>query len=497
MTTRIEGSSTSASSFFSDEPAGPDAPQPIPHGDDTWAHANSAVLYDDLKDSYGSGWFVDHEQLDADFAQLKGPDLGKALRDLQREEKLDPIINQLSPDERQHLAQDALRTGLLERKTPQGKLTATAPLPASFQAMVDDLNALQSKEQHGRLHFNWSGYQEVPTSYQLRQALNDLPAMKVGDSLCVDAKLAAHAGAGGAGVSSKLSVAREADGHFTVSGSFGGHAGVHAGEPLMAAGELGLAARAEYRFETAAQAQDAIELFSTDPQAALERYGRPHALELDAKLGGQLKALLGRSEVLRLRAGAGIDGEVGVRYERAGVLELHVEGKDDGQLAGALGLGHSQVSPRAAGAEVSARVETTFKLKIDDPDAFERDPRGYLIAHAEALARGSELETKVSYGANALHHGTSTEASFTTRGEDLERFAGALAQGRSLAGALEGLSESVELEVREKQYQVVHGGADLRLGLGHHAGVEAGAGYERRTLEENRELFKGPLPQRR
>src|SRR5438128_829750 len=58
--------------------------------------ADAAVS--DIEASYGSGWVPEMEKVESDFSKLGGFDLLHATDRLERDQKLDPIINRMTPD---------------------------------------------------------------------------------------------------------------------------------------------------------------------------------------------------------------------------------------------------------------------------------------------------------------------------------------------------------------------------------------------------------------
>jgi hypothetical protein len=503
MPNRIEGSSLPVAVSDQDEAeAKPDLQKVDDHSMRDvvaqWASPAASEAVDHIESSYGSGWLPDMGPIDDDLSKLSGFDLLDTMNRLDHDQKLEPIIRAMTPDERQHLINDAVSGRLLERKTPQDKLEARLPLPHAFDKMVDDLNALQGRQKHPHLEYRWSGIREDPSDLLLDKTTRQIDTLEPGDSQQVDLKVGAYGAELAGHGAAKLGVARDAEGRFAVWAELGAEAGVHAHLPHdlgKAEGSLGAAGRVEYRFATATEAKEATDLLITSPELAAQKYGRPAAVELDTSATAELQLSLGTEHLKLLKLAAGEEGRLAARYERDGAhaaLVLRAELKGDAMAGQMLEAGPIEAFERGREAKIEAKLELEYRLPITDPDAFENAPAQYLKTNGEKLSVDAELQTTLSNQTVNDHQADQSELRFTTHGAELKNVIAGIGMRRPWTEIAHAVGRAVEVDFVEKRYALEHRGADFKVGA-EHLGVEFGGGYELKRLQHERPLYRGTL----
>src|SRR5262245_41352550 len=107
----------------------------------------AAEAFEHIGASFGWGFSPDMESIMADLTTLGGFDLFHVLHRLERDRKLEPLLDQLSPDERQQLISRLVAGGLVERRPPpDDRLDEKFALPEPLRAMLAELDALYARK---------------------------------------------------------------------------------------------------------------------------------------------------------------------------------------------------------------------------------------------------------------------------------------------------------------------------------------------------------------
>ncbi len=475
-------------------PPAPKAPAREANQLDAWSSPAADAATENIESAYGWGINPDMEAVNADLSKLDGFALLKTLNRLDADGKLESILNDMTPDDRQRLVNQAIKGNLLQRKTPDSKLEAKFEMPASFQKMVDDLNVLQGRQKPTEpLAYNWSSYREDFHDVAKRKFIDEIGTLQPGDSLALDLKGGVAVAGLTAGGEAKVDVKRDANGEFTIGAKLASDAGAHIDlgavktDPVLGAGS-----RVEYRFKTAAEAKAAAELFATSPAEALAKYGRPAAVELEGTAAFEAASSLGIGGAKLAALKGKEEAKLTCRVELGEKPTLTVTAEVEGTLkAGAkLGTKALNASPRGVDAHGSVNLSMEVTCPLKDPDAFLKAPVDYLQRNATQLLANADAKVKMKAEKEALHHGSEQTLEVTTSPKDLQRVALQVAASPDWERVVAGLGEGVSVKLEEKHYELKHVGVDLKAEL---KGVEVGigAGYERKTLENKRVLYQG------
>lgn len=464
---------------------------------EAWVSPAAEGTYHCVSAEFGYGVSPDLESIDALLGGLRPADLRETMKLLDENGKLDRIINQMTPKERQSLLQRAIDGKMVARDDEgRGKLVAKQPLTESFQQLVSDFNAL-GPNRMSETFYNWSANGEGAIESLNRSIHNQIKTLKPGDSVKVHREVAGSALHVEGTIAGDTVVSRDADGKFRVAAAGKATVGpeAHFGNKKMLAAKgeagVGVGGRVEYTFATAAEAEKAAYAFTHDPASAALRYGKPAAIELRAELTAQLAVHEGLAPMSAFEVKAAGSAQLGARLELNGSkseLVLKASGRVDGSIAPALHVGDFELEvhgmPGSRSANVQMQLETRIPVDLEKLQA--KGLEEYLRTDgADLLAKARfrfTAQTEVAPG----HHATVKQVSVETNARSMGAFMNRLGEDDALAS----LGRNVQVDITEKHVELKH----LGVKAGGHAmelGLEGEVLYERRAVTSEHSLYSG------
>ncbi len=504
MTTKVDGSSPAVIVPSHDEAhaASPGAPAPAASSREanqlsSWSSPAADAAVESIESSYGFGLLPDMESIDTELGKLDGFALLKTLNKLDADGKLERVLNRMTPDERQKVINQAVKGNLLERDRSD-KLKAKFEMPGSFQTMVDELNTLSSREKpKAAFTYNWSAYQEDAYDVAKRKFGDQIATLKPGDSIQIEAKLGGSANHLTGAAESTVDVKRGADGKFTLGAQISAELGPelkHEKSGVQLEALLGGGGRVEYKFDTAEEAKAAAELFATMPPEALAKFGKPSAIELEGKVAAEAAKSFGVAGVKLAKVKGAEAASLTLRVEldkKQPELALIAEAKVDGKILQNAKAGPVSVQVHGFDGHARGKIELEVRTKISDLEKFTASPIDYVGQRGPELAANARAKVTLTNELAAGHHSVTNELKITGSVSDAQTLVARLDPAMSKAEMVMNLGKGVDVELREKKSALQHYGLDLKVDTGAHADLHLGAGYERKTVESDRVLYKG------
>jgi hypothetical protein len=400
-------------------------------------------------------------------ADLGGPDLKHVLEHLQSEGKLADVLEELSPQQRQQVISRAVQSGLVSRRGP---LKANTTLPAAFQNLLDDVNAMGPKRTK-ELSYSWSPSESIDSA-----AMRLVKNLEPGDSV----RISARGGVLAAGLkhtsSAGIDIQRDPDGVYRMGfdAEAGGGLEGEGGDARVGATMNGKA-RLEYRYATAEEAMAAAACVVTTQGRCVSGLGKPAAIEGELSVVGEAAVELGALHASLAEVALESRAATGARLELdKATPELVVKSSVKTEGSATLGVGgeHGRGWAFLNGASLSGASKVELEQR-------------YTLS-GEGFVKDAKTKAAVTLEASGLNE---TELSFEAKQSDVAAFAWGMAKGRTLE-ALAELGDKTEVEVKEKHVEL----------SGHHFGGfgvlgEFGGGaelsLEHRKVGSERTLFKG------
>ncbi|MBL8956799.1 MAG: hypothetical protein JNK82_38855 [Myxococcaceae bacterium] len=476
-------------------PAAAAAPEPNFVQNYTSPAVDTAVA--NIESSYGWGLMPDMEEIDKKLMSLNGMDLLATLKRLEADDKLESVLNRMTPDERQHVVNKLVHGKLVERDPKDDKLKGTLKMPPAFQTMLNELNTLASKEKPAtEFTYNWSGYKEDRYDVEKRKLASDVASLKPGDSMQLEVKVGGTAQHMTATGEAKVDVKRAPDGTFSVGAELaveGGLEAKHQRSDTAFEGLLGAGARCEYKFKTAAEAKEAAYLMATFPGQVAEKHGKPSAIELKGKVAIEAANVFGFGAIPQLKIKGAEEAGVSLRVDldkSAPTLTLTAEAKLQAKALAQAGVGGASVQVHGHDAFAKGSVALEVKTKLHDPDAFLKSPTDYLKQRGPQLVANASATVTVASETSMGHHATTNELKVKTSMQEAPKFLMKIDPSMSNAELAQKAGEGVQIEMREKKWSLHHEGFDAKLEVGHTGGW-LGIGKERKSLDSDRVIYKG------